>query len=203
LTCFSTIGSGSGHHFLRSLETLQLIDKPIIAINTILYLSEAHDFLYKEVDFVFYKGKKDYSPKNVIDDILYVGFKNKTHLAEKVATIQNNALPKMISAELDDIGISHRLKGRDYLYRAILYSIQKNNTLDTSYIRYVADCYDISTTGVLNAMQTAIIKAWNNNSIDNLRKKYTAQINYETGVPTPAEFVGYYVRRITTALGIL
>ncbi|MCL2859160.1 MAG: sporulation initiation factor Spo0A C-terminal domain-containing protein, partial [Oscillospiraceae bacterium] len=135
-------------------------------------------------------------------DILYVGFKNKALLTEKVVTLQNNELPKMINAELNDIGISHRLKGRDYLYRAILYSIQKNTTLDTSYIKYVADCYDISTTGVLNAMQTAISKTWNNNSIDELRKKYTAQINYKTGVPTPVEFVGYYVSKITTILGI-
>jgi len=195
-------GLGSGYDFLKNLESLQLIDKPIIAINTILYPSAIPSFLYKEANLIFYKEQKGYSPKMVIDDILYISFKNKTKLSEKVVTLQNNELHKMINAELDNIGISHRLKGRDYLYKAILYSIQKNTTLDTSYIKYVADYYNISTTGVLNAMQTAISKAWDSNSIDYLRKKYTAPINYKTGIPTPAEFVGYYVRKVTERLGI-
>lgn len=178
---------------------MQLIDNPIIAVNTILNSHFIYDFLHKEVDFIFYKGQKDYSPKDIIDDILYIGFKNKTNLTEKVVSIQNNELPKIINAELDNIGISHKLKGRDYLYRAILYSIQENTTLNSSYTTYLSDYYEISTTGVLTAMQTAINKAWDTNSIDDLRKKYTALINYKTGVPTPAEFVGYYVHKITSA----
>lgn len=46
------------------------------------------------------------------------------------------------------------------------------------------------------AMQTAINNAWRSTSIDDLMMHYKARINYETGVPTPTEFIYYYRDKI-------
>ena len=45
-------------------------------------------------------------------------------------------------------------------------------------------------------MQNAILSAWRKSSIEDLNQYYTAKINYETGVPTPTEFIYYYVKKI-------
>ena len=45
-------------------------------------------------------------------------------------------------------------------------------------------------------MQTAINYAWRVSSIDDLMAHYKARINYETGVPTPTEFIYYYAEKI-------
>ena len=49
-------------------------------------------------------------------------------------------------------------------------------------------------------MQNAILHAWRISSIEDLETYYKAKINYETGVPTPVEFIYYYVDKIKKML---
>ena len=49
-------------------------------------------------------------------------------------------------------------------------------------------------------MQNAILYAWRISPIEDLATYYTAKINYETGVPTPTEFIYYYVSKIKKEL---
>lgn len=42
----------------------------------------------------------------------------------------------------------------------------------------------------------AILYAWRISAIEDLTTYYTAKINYETGVPTPTEFIYYYANKI-------
>ena len=46
----------------------------------------------------------------------------------------------------------------------------------------------------------AINNAWRSTSIDDLMMHYKARINYETGVPTPTEFIYYYKDKIKESL---
>ena len=45
-------------------------------------------------------------------------------------------------------------------------------------------------------MQTAINNACRKSPIEDLMLHYKARINYETGVPTPTEFIYYYAEKI-------
>jgi len=45
-------------------------------------------------------------------------------------------------------------------------------------------------------MQTAINYAWRISPVEDLILHYKARINYETGVPTPTEFIYYYADKI-------
>lgn len=49
-------------------------------------------------------------------------------------------------------------------------------------------------------MQNAILHAWRISSLEDLTALYTARINYETGVPTPTEFIYYYADKIKKML---
>ena len=63
----------------------------------------------------------------------------------------------------------------------------------------VADCgkiYKKSGNTITNGIQNAIIHAWRVSSIEDLTTYYTAKVNYETGIPTPMEFIYYYVDKI-------
>ena len=51
-------------------------------------------------------------------------------------------------------------------------------------------------TTITNGIKNAIIRAWRSSSVDDLLIYYTAKINYKTGIPTPMEFIYFYVDKI-------
>ena len=56
--------------------------------------------------------------------------------------------------------------------------------------------YKKSSTTITNGIQNAIIHAWRITPPDDLVKYYTARINLDKGIPTPMEFIYYYVNKI-------
>ena len=111
--------------------------------------------------------------------------------------LENNTqkFSDLIYHELDLIGITPKLKGRDYVHDAILYLLQ-NPTSDTNVIQYLTKIYKKSGNTITNGIQNAIIHAWRVSAIEDLEMYYTAKVNYETGIPTPMEFIYYYVDKI-------
>lgn len=72
----------------------------------------------------------------------------------------------------------------------------ENNKDNNTVFAYLANKYKIGNSSISRAMQTAINYAWRISSIDDLMIHYKARINYETGVPTPTEFIYYYAEKI-------
>ena len=97
--------------------------------------------------------------------------------------------------ELDLIGVTAKLKGRKYIHDAILYLIQNENS-NINVIQHLTKIYKKSGNTITNGNQNAIIHAWRVSSIEDLTTYYTAKVNYETGIPTPMEFIYYYVDKI-------
>ena len=106
-----------------------------------------------------------------------------------------NKISKLIYNELNLIGITPKLVGREYAHDAILYLIQ-NSESKVNVIQYLTKIYKRSGNTITNGIQNAIIHAWRVSSIEDLSVYYTAKVNYETGVPTPMEFIYYYVDKI-------
>ena len=100
-----------------------------------------------------------------------------------------------IVRELDLIGVSAKMVGRKYIHDAILYLIE-NKGDNTNVIRHLTKIYKKSGNTITNGIQNAIIHAWNNTSVDDLLEYYRARVNPETGIPTPMEFIYYYVEKI-------
>ena len=86
---------------------------------------------------------------------------------------------------------------QDYITFFKLYDENKHNeNSDENVIRHLTKVYKKSSNTITNGIQNAIIHAWRVSSIDDLEKYYTARVNYETGMPTPMEFLYYYADKI-------
>ena len=87
------------------------------------------------------------------------------------------------------------MAGRKYIHDAILYLIE-NKGDNINVIRHLTNIYKKSGNTITNGIQNAIMHAWNNTPVDDLLEYYRARVSPETGVPTPMEFIYYYVDKI-------
>ena len=88
-----------------------------------------------------------------------------------------------------------------YLFDSIQFIIQNSeNEENVSIIQFLVNKYKRSNSTISRAMQNAILHAWRISSLEDLTALYTARINYETGVPTPTEFIYYYADKIKKML---
>ena len=199
-------GQGSGIEFLEKVKENFNYFKPIIIVTTNSASNILYDNLHTSgVDLIFYKQQEDYSPKLVISDLLSLKkslykYNNTNKIFESMIETpeeQNKKIEKMINSELDLIGISSHLKGRKYIFDAIMYLIKQEETkTDDTVFNHIAAEYKISASSASRVMQTAINYAWKTSAPDELEIYYTAKINYNTGVPSPTEFIYYYADKI-------
>ena len=119
----------------------------------------------------------------------------RTNSIEEEIEDNENKISDCIYHELDLIGVTAKLKGRQYIHDAILYLIQNENS-NINVIQHLTKVYKKSGNTITNGIQNAIIHAWRVSAIEDLTKYYTARVNYETGIPTPMEFIYYYVDKI-------
>lgn len=191
-------GAGSGFEFINNLKNISLDINPLKIVTTNIASNIIYDKLHKDfVDLIFYKKQTDYSPKLVIESALLLlqtsEVKGKNNV--KDTKEKDDKLCREINEELDLIGISYKLKGRDYIFDAVYYLLTNDNN-DITVFQYLSNKYKLLTSSISRAIQTAINHTWRTTAIEDLRTHYTAQINYNTGVPTPTEFIYFLVKKI-------
>ena len=89
-----------------------------------------YDKLHKDfVDLIFYKKQSDYSPKLVIDTLVLLAHEpcKQTTVLNSSPEEKNLEIRNKINKELDLIGISYKLKGREYLFEGIYYLLTDDN----------------------------------------------------------------------------
>lgn len=201
-------GQGSGIEFLEKAKEYFVSFKPIIIVttnasSTILY-NKLHD---EGADLIFYKHQADYSPKMLVSALLSLRrsvhkFGMGENSENECVHIETEAekesrISDMIDAELDLIGISPHLKGRDYIHDAILYLLQgKINKDESTVFNYLEKIHKRTASSIGRVMQTSINRTWRRMAPEDLEMYYTAKVNFDTGVPTPTEFIYYYVKKI-------
>lgn len=194
-------GTGTGFNFLTELKQLNLDSMPKIVVTTNICSDSVYEFLHENgVEFIFYKKQNNYSQENVINTILLIrGYKNIiTQERKEESNVSNkDIISDKINSELDLIGVSSHLQGRKYLHDSILYIIEnENSNHKVTVIQYLVSKYKKSNSTISRAMQNAILHAWRISPLEDLNTYYTAKINYETGIPTPTEFIYYYADKI-------
>ena len=100
-----------------------------------------------------------------------------------------------VNAQMDQIGIGHKLTGRKYIVEYILMKMDGHMTG----ISAIAKMYGKTDASVERAMQYAINAAWRIGNIGDLKQIYTARISSEKGVPTLTEFICYYANKLKNA----
>lgn len=185
--------------FLSNLKELNLSYEPIVIVTTHINSRRTYDILHRNgVDLILYKDNPKYSSDHVLNNFINLrkaSFHQNSISMEKIMENEEEKISDLINKELDLIGITEKLKGRSYVHDAILYLV-KNDTNKINVIQYLTKIYKKSGTTITNGIQNAIIHAWRVTPIEDLERYYTARINYETGIPTPMEFIYYYVNRV-------
>ena len=195
----SSTGNNDSLEFLSSLRKLNLNYQPIIIVTTHVNSKRTYEILHREgADLILYKDHPNYSADYVLDRFIKLRalIPKQTLESLKVELEEKeNKISDCIYHELDLIGVTPKLKGRQYIHDAILYLIQNENST-INVIQHLTKIYKKSGNTITNGIQNAIIHAWRVSSIEDLTTYYTARVNYETGIPTPMEFIYYYVDKI-------
>ena len=201
-------GNDTSINLIDKLNSMLLDYKPKIIVTTVVASNTIYDYLHdKGVDLIFYKKHKNYSQENVINTLLLLNSYSEKSIPQKIYNENKKSLnyddsskiENLINKELDLIGVGFHLQGRKYLYDAIYYIINQNysnSEQKSTVVQYLVSKYKRSNSTISRAMQNAILHAWRKSSLEDLETHYTAKINYETGVPTPTEFIYYYADKI-------
>lgn len=202
-------GQGSGLEFIENIKKNMSQFRPIIVVTTNAYSTILYNKLHDEgVDLVFYKKQIDYSPKLIISTLLslrktlykFNASKKESEVFEESIADRESKISNKINTELDLIGISSHLKGRKYIHDAIMYLIKEENETDETVFNYLANVHKRSSSSISRVMQTAINYAWRTSAPEDLEIYYTAKVNYNTGVPSPTEFIYYYTDKIKKSI---
>lgn len=195
----SATGNTDSLEFLSNIRELNLNYQPIIIVTTHINSKRTYEILHKKgVDIILYKGQANYSSDYVLNRLISL----RDTSNDNTAIIPKNdeedtkkKISKYIYEELDLIGVTSKLKGREYIHDAILYLIENENN-STSVIQHLTKVHKRSATTITNGIQNAIIHAWRITPVEDLMEYYKARINYETGIPTPMELIYYYRDKI-------
>lgn len=195
----STTGNNDSLEFLSKLRKMNLNYQPIVIVTTHVNSTRTYEILHRNgVDLILYKDHPNYSCEYVLNKFINlreITPKQTVTTLEEELKESENKISDCIYHELDLIGVTAKLKGRTYIHDAILYLIQ-NEKSNINVIQHLTKVYKKSGNTITNGIQNAIIHAWRVSSIEDLTTYYTARVNYETGIPTPMEFIYYYVDKI-------
>ncbi len=195
----SSNGSIDSLDFLSDLKKLNLNYEPIVIVTTHINSKRTYDILHRDgVDLILYKDNPKYSSEHVLNNFINLrkaNFSYSMPSVEKIFENEENKISNLINEELELIGVTSKLKGREYIHDAIMYLVQDDSN-KINVIQYLVSKYKRSATTINNGIQNAIIYAWRITPPDDLMKYYTARINLGTGIPTPMEFIYYYVNKI-------
>lgn len=195
-------GKGNGLLFLKELRNLSIPFFPYVLVTTNNSSPTTYQYARETgADFIMYKHQNGYSEIKVIEflcmmsSIIYSSQKHQNPLYATTETSpqKKQRLRRIISKELDYVGINPKTIGYQYLADAILMIIEEPSPNITAML---SKKYKKSAASIDRGMQNAINRAWNTMDIDELLLHYTAKIRSSKGVPTINEFVYYYANKI-------
>lgn len=200
-------GVGSGFDFLTTLRNTNLNYSPLVVVNTNVQSPAIYQNIHDGfADLIFCKQQVDYSFEMLINAIVFSrkhDKNNQNHIViENSEEEEQQRITKLINSELDTVGLSYKLKGREYIFEAINYMLHEDPKKfnELSPLQYVATKYSMFSSSIGRGIQTAINDAWRKTSIEDLEKYYTAKTNSNTGVPTAMELIFYFYHKVKEEL---
>ena len=185
---------GDGLIFLKKLTQLKLPDKPYVVVATHNRSPVVReDARTGGADYVFWKGKRDYSPKLVMEHICTVyDYKTKKQSKTTVKVKKQLSLEDEIKLRIDKIGFTDDMLGKKYVNESVSIVTQSNKddiNLHRDVFPIIAKRYNKSVGSVNRAIETAINKAWCITGDETLNEFYPAAVSGSKGTPTNKEFI--------------
>lgn len=195
-------GQGNGLLFLKEMKKLSLMRTPYVLITT----NNSSNTTYEAArqlgaDFIMSKHQADYSAAYAVDflrmmkDVIQSRYASTQPSADVKMSVEESdkRIRRMITTELDFVGISPKAVGYKYLADAIFLVIKNR---PSNICTTLGKKYGKTDSSVERAMQNAINRAWRNTDIDELLTHYKARIRSDKGVPTLTEFIHYYAKTV-------
>jgi len=195
-------GSGTGLDFLEGLKASQL---PVTPYKLVATYNQSAIILkwarYQGADFTMVKRHNGCNARVAIDfliknkaQICNSRLKNRGNIDLSIASFsgRRKRLVKRISTEMNLIGISPKVIGREYLVAAITYVVEGNR----DYKKIIAKEYGKSEASVEQALRNAVNTTWAKTAPDILLKHYTNYISKERCAPTYNEFIYHYANNL-------
>lgn len=190
-------GSGSGIEFLQGIKAATTVYVPYIIVATNNTSSVTLEFVRSlGADYIFSKYEEDFSVDKVLNFI--ISLSNVIQSKHSISVFEDDSVSvkstdkqihSFLSTTLNKIGILPKLKGHDYLIKAIM---MVANDCGCNYTEIIAKEVKKSIPSVERAMQNAIKQAWTKTDIDTLQKYYSGHFSFNQSCPTLKEFVFYY-----------
>lgn len=201
----STSGNLNSLDFLTNIKNLNLDYNPIIVVTTHVLSNRVYEIFRRNgIDTILYKNHPSYSVSQVLNTLLSLRIdipKSNLVTLKDVLQDERNRISEYIDYELSMIGISPKLKGREYLYSAIFHLVENRDNINIVKLNeFLVNKYHKSDKTINNGMRTAILSAWRNSPIEDLTKYYTDKINPETGYPSVTQFIYHYYNKIKKKL---
>jgi len=128
----STSGNTDSFEFLSDIKKLNLNYEPIIIVTTHVNSKRTYDILHRKgVDLILYKDHPKYSCNHVLNQ--FINLRKETAILEatsieEIFEDKEKKISYCINNELDLIGVTSKLKGRQYIHDAIMFLIQNENS---------------------------------------------------------------------------
>lgn len=187
---------GDGLEFLKKIKRLNLASMPYIVITTNNSSAIVRENARKNgADYVFWKQKRDYSPKLVVDHLkIYFDFLTQT-CNDEVVQVKELSLEEELTSRFHKAGFTDELFGTRYVIDAVLIVARSNDTdinLHNDVLPIISRKYKKSVESVNRAIITAINKAWSIVDDEELREFYPVAVSGSKGAPTNKEFIFYF-----------
>ena len=199
----STSGNIDSFEFLTEVMRLNLGYKPIVIVTTHIKSNRTYEILHeKGAEIVLFKNHPKYSSEHVLNKMMSlrnITTQSSIECLKESLEDTNTKISDLINTELDLIGITQKLKGRNYIHDAIFFLITDEDSQESP-IQYVAHLNKKSATTITNGVQNGINHAWRVSTVEDLLLHYKAKVNVNSGTPTPMEFLCYYRDKIKKSL---
>ena len=124
----SSSGNVDSLDFVTNLQALNLEYMPIVIVTTHVNSKRTYDILHREgVDFILYKDHPKYSANLVLNHFISMrqaeNVQSTQKNVEEVLKDRKSKISSCINKELELVGITSKLKGKQYIHDAILYLI--------------------------------------------------------------------------------
>ena len=128
----SSSGNVDSLHFVTDLQALNLEYMPIVIVTTHVNSKRTYDILHRKgVDFILYKDHPKYSANLVLNHFISMrqaeNVQSTQKNVEEVLKDRKSKISSCINKELELVGITSKLKGKQYIHDAILYLIENDN----------------------------------------------------------------------------
>lgn len=195
-------GRGDGMDLLDKLRSMLICPKPYIVVNTNSASKITRNSAKKMgADYEFAKWQKGYSPKMVINQLLFVMPEILGCEEEPLAPLTEgqleNKMRDFVQDQFNKLGVSTKKAGYGYLVDAVILAAKGENQ---NWGKTIGEKNGKKEDSVTHAMQYAINSTWTTADISDLHKYYTAPLRKDKYVPTANEFVFFYKQKLISYL---